>query len=429
VTLKLKNNIFKLCLSILILFSLTCLLCACGSKKYKYNNEIYEDSYNYKNDYGYIYLEKNNTRLASLYEEVYLKMVDFNHKKDDVSKKEYKELFIKAGSFKEGPYSYDDILTIYMYITSWNPSFYFMMPYIDGDNYSLGISRLCLKGNDRENFEKTINNELNIIDTLIETIDDEFDRIIFLSDYIMDNMTYKEESGVGLDSGWAHSIVGFFDRKMGVCESYAKVFKLLCDRYNIGNIPVTSDEHIWNLVLYDNKWYVFDLTYSDGSNYSYFGKTEEVYNDSDHEYQNILYELPDNKATTPLSLGKIELKENGNVIKTSHSIDTISSYLNNGNYEIVLNTVSGKKNTNFYISTLSSNYESLTIKSNQKDNEKMNLYLIKDITLTKDTTLSNIYFDADTNKVINLDGVTLYLKDVTFSSTVKVEGGNVIYID
>ena len=43
--------------------------------------------------------------------------------------------------------------------------------------------------------------------------------------------------------------------------------------------------------------------------------------------------------------------------------------------------------------------------------------------------LSNIYFDADANKVINLDGVTLYLKDVTFSSTVKVEGGNVIYID
>ena len=427
-TLKLKNNILKLCLSFLLLFSIAFLLCGCG-KKYKYNGEVYEDSYDYKNDYGYIYLEKTDKKVAKVYEELYMNMVDFNHKKQDVSEKDYKTLFLK-GNLTDGPFIYDDLYKAYMYLTAWHPDFYWMNYYIeDNGNYSLGISKPYIKNSDREKFDKKVNEELEKIDKLIENITDEYDRIKFLSDYIMDNMYYAFENGVPSQSEWAHNIIGFFDRGTGVCESYAKVFKLLCDRYNIGNIPVTSEDHIWNLVEYQNEWYVFDLTFSDDSNYLYFGKTEDFYNDKAHEYVKNLYELPENKATMPLTLGTIKVKENGNTIYSTHSMDHAFSCLNNGNYEIVMECISDKTMTDFYMNSISSNYTTLTISSNQNSNEHMTLELGENISLTKDLTISNVFLYSTKRLTITLNGNTLNLKNCILGDNIIIEGDSINYIN
>ena len=422
-----KNRFIRLSALTILLSSLTILLCGCQGKRYfKFEGKIYDDSYNYKNDYGYKYLEKTNEKVAKFYEEIYLKMVEFDYKKQNVKENMCHTLFYE-GNFLEGPFSYDDLYKGYMYLTAYNPQFYWMSYILDEDSgsYSLGIARAYAKASERKRYEKEINDGIKKVDKLLEGVEDEFDKIKIISDHIMDNMTYAFDHGiVPSQEQWAHSITGFFDRKEGVCESYAKVFKLLCDRYDIGNIPVTSEDHIWNLVEYDNEWYVFDLTYDDDARNSYVGKTEEVYEDDAHIYHIDLYPLPENKAITPLSLGLIELKENGNTICSSHSITKIFNSFKGGDYEIIMNTTTDIS-TDFYLSDINSNYNSLTIKTTQ--NSK--LYLGKDITLTKDLTLSNLTLRAKESRTLTLDEVTIYLDNASIFSIITVEGGSVINID
>lgn len=426
------NKFFKLLMSTVILLSLSFLLVGCKKKKfYKYNGEIYDDSYNYKNDYGYKYLEQNNEKAAKKYEELYLMMVDFSHKDDDVDKKAYKDLFFKY-NLKEDSFTYGELYMAYGYLTCNNPQFFWLdydINMITGD-CCVGIGEQFIKGEDRKKFAELLNSEITKIDKLMEGKEDEFIKINTLSNYIMDNMTYAfNENGQPENAQWAHSIVGFFERNYGVCESYAKVFKLLCDRYEIGNIPVMSDDHIWNLVEYKNEWYVYDLTFDDDKRNSYVGMTEDVYADPTHEYIEFLYPLPENKAKTPLSLGEIALKEDGETIYTSHSMNDIMNHFNNGNYEIVLSANDNKANAVYYIDSISDKYTSLTISSNQTEDNQVLLYLTRDISLTKDLTCKNINLKVDKKKTITLNDNTLRLENTYLSLLISIDGANVIITD
>ncbi len=78
-----------------------------------------------------------------------------------------------------------------------------------------------------------------------------------------------------------HTLTGILLEKYGhksVCDGYAKLFKLLCDRFDIPCIKVTGvakimkvkektmveGPHIWNNVLMDDgRWYLVDVTWDD----------------------------------------------------------------------------------------------------------------------------------------------------------------------
>ena len=424
---KVKTNVLRKCLSLFILLSLTFFLFGCGNKKYVYKGEIYDDSYDYKKDYGYIYLSETNEKVAKFYEEMYLKMTDFNHKKHDVDVDKCHGLFYE-GVISDNTFTEEEIFQGYSFLTTCNPKFYWMSFILNDDEgtFSFGISRKYGKASVRKKLEKEIDEGIKKIDKLLKDKTDEFDKIITLTDYIMNNMIYAYDSnGNPSDEHWAHSIIGFFDNHEGVCESYAKTFKLLCDRYNIGNIPVTSEDHIWNLVEYENEWYVFDITF-DEKTYTYIGQTEDIYDDESHIYYKDLYKLPENMAKAPFSLGEIELKENGNTIFKSHSITSIMNHFNGGNYEIVMNNAD-RKLTDFYISTINPNYSSLTFSSNQTDDNKMRLYITDDIPLTKDVTFKNVNFRAN-KKVTITTSETIYVKGIDLTGLITVEG-NVVYLD
>ncbi|MCR5462683.1 MAG: hypothetical protein K6E87_06415 [bacterium] len=430
---KRKNRIILISISAIAFIFLIAILCICFIKKnksYKYNGEIYEDSYDYKDDYGYLYLKETNPTLTKLYEDLYLEMVDFSHKDIDVRENDCYYIFYKE-DINNKTLTHDDLWQVYAYINIENPQFYWVDEVLDEDGlYCIGINSSYIKSKDRKKYNKKIEEGLKTVDNLVKDTSDEFDKIKTIYDFIVDNMSYANKD---MDKVWAHNIIGFFDRNEGVCETYAKMFKLLCDRYNIGNIPVVSDNHIWNLALYENQWYVFDLTWDEGS-YFYFGKTEKIYeldsSDRDsHEYAAYLYSLPENMATTSLSFGLIELKDSGNTIASSHSMDHIFSKFNNGKYEIVLNNIKDGGLTNFYISSIDSKYDTLTISYTQNKKEKGIVNIEDDIHVAKDLTTKNIYFTSIKSKKVLLNDSTLYIKNVSSSGLVTFEGGNVVPIE
>ncbi len=71
-----------------------------------------------------------------------------------------------------------------------------------------------------------------------------------------------------------HDIVGFLKYKRGVCQSYAYTYMYILRRMGINSYYVISetDNHGWNVVQIDGKWYHVDATYDDpilGETYHY----------------------------------------------------------------------------------------------------------------------------------------------------------------
>ncbi len=95
-------------------------------------------------------------------------------------------------------------------------------------------------------------------DTTVEKLKDIHDKIA--------NFTYYD-----MTADFSGSALGSLVTSGSVCESYAKGFKLICDRENIPCVCVfgnyNADEqaaHMWNYVLMeDNCWYAVDVTWDD----------------------------------------------------------------------------------------------------------------------------------------------------------------------
>ena len=95
----------------------------------------------------------------------------------------------------------------------------------------------------------------------------------------------------------------------GLCGGYTDAMALFLDYYNIPNFKVISENHIWNAVYVENKWYHLDLTWDDpvSSNgrdileYTFFlisSKELEEIEKEQHIYdKNVFFELDNIKNT------------------------------------------------------------------------------------------------------------------------------------
>ena len=103
-----------------------------------------------------------------------------------------------------------------------------------------------------------------IIEEKIKDETDERKIIEILHDYIIDNSSYDKEradySNILYDSNKA---TGVLFEGFGVCSGYTDAMAIFLNRYNIPNFELSSDNHVWNVVELDDKWYHLDLTWDD----------------------------------------------------------------------------------------------------------------------------------------------------------------------
>ena len=121
-----------------------------------------------------------------------------------------------------------------------------------------------------------------------------YNKIMQAHDWLVDNVEYgTEKSGNN-----AYNIYGTFEVKSVVCEGYAETFKYIMDDIGIPCVLVsgtatnsegTTENHEWNYVQIDGKWYGLDATWDDpiisgggkltkSLKYKYFLKGSEVMN-------------------------------------------------------------------------------------------------------------------------------------------------------
>lgn len=94
-----------------------------------------------------------------------------------------------------------------------------------------------------------------IVDTLPEGLDD-LEKAIYFSDYICLNFEYDTTYQI-------YDVYNMLKNKSGVCQAYTGVYDLLLESVGIKNRTASSDDHIWNQVLIDGKWYNIDTTWND----------------------------------------------------------------------------------------------------------------------------------------------------------------------
>ena len=129
------------------------------------------------------------------------------------------------------------------------------------------LGKISLKINKAydKNQIKEINDKVNdIIKNQIKNEQDKKEIIKIVHDYIISNSKYDSEKSDKNISKYKSSIAyGPLIEGYGLCGGYTDSMALFLDHYKIPNFKVISENHIWNAVYLNGKWYHLDLTWDD----------------------------------------------------------------------------------------------------------------------------------------------------------------------
>ena len=126
------------------------------------------------------------------------------------------------------------------------------------------------------------------------------EKIRAIHDYIIDNTDYDSLKGDNVkDTTYkSNTAYGVMIQGKGICSGYSDAMAIFLNKLNIINYKISNDEHIWNLVYVDGKWYHLDLTWDDPisdtniSRDNYFLITTsnlEYLNDGTHNFNKNIY--------------------------------------------------------------------------------------------------------------------------------------------
>ena len=85
-----------------------------------------------------------------------------------------------------------------------------------------------------------------------------------IHDYIINNSKYdRNRSDKNIFDYKSNNAYGVLLEGYGICSGYTDSMMLFLEKLGIESYKVSSDNHVWNKVLINNKWYNLDLTWDD----------------------------------------------------------------------------------------------------------------------------------------------------------------------
>ena len=97
------------------------------------------------------------------------------------------------------------------------------------------------------------------------------EKIIYVYDYVASHNYDRMFTYMGTNQ----SAYSFFTKKTSVCAGFAKAAQIIFQNIGINSYLVFSEDHMWNYVEYEGKYYIFDATVGT----SYYDKSHENYYD------------------------------------------------------------------------------------------------------------------------------------------------------
>lgn len=229
----------------------------------------YTDQTKYHSDYGYKALAnlENGAKMQQLYNQLHSIASEFHQDyetdlEDDV---------VGGVFIDEYGLTRDEVIETWFTYKNDHPLYYWISTevYISDSEIALLTSQDYYLAQNRQQYSQMIYDGVKQASTLISADTSAYDVTLAFHDNIVENISYAyNNKGEPELAQWAHSVVGFFEKQKGVCETYARTFQLLLNFSGVENLLAlgTSNEqaHMWNLVkLDDGNWYWYDLTWDD----------------------------------------------------------------------------------------------------------------------------------------------------------------------
>ncbi|MCR5214666.1 MAG: hypothetical protein K6E10_09630 [Eubacterium sp.] len=192
----------------------------------------------------------------------------YNHILDGLSNYN-KNIFIEKSLIDSQTTSLTDILD---YVFLDNPGMFFVDTSITWFTYGQDeVEITFIFHYENEEIIKLENKINNIVRSIIKigeqaNLSSKYEWELYLHDFLADKVDYEKGD---LSYHKVHSVIGPLLFNRSVCEGYAKAFKLLCDAVNLPCIILhgiaddkkTSENHAWNMVRIDKKYYHVDTTW------------------------------------------------------------------------------------------------------------------------------------------------------------------------
>ena len=137
--------------------------------------------------------------------------------------------------------------------------------HIETEYDSLGKVNLTIKHTYSEKEIQEINEKVNTLyQQLTSSEYSDYKNIEILHDYIINNAKYDSERAEKDDSPY-HSDIAYGPLFEGyaTCGGYTDLMQLYLEKMNIKSFRISSEEHVWNAVYYNNEWYHLDITWDD----------------------------------------------------------------------------------------------------------------------------------------------------------------------
>lgn len=116
-----------------------------------------------------------------------------------------------------------------------------------------------------------VNENLKIIEEKIITSDmTTIDKIKAFHDYIINTTVYDEERADKIKNNiysnneyQSHKANGVLLNHIALCSGYTDIMAIFLNRLGIKNYKIANNDHIWNALYINDKWYHLDLTWDD----------------------------------------------------------------------------------------------------------------------------------------------------------------------
>ena len=266
-------------------------------KKYsKINiNDYYkDDNFNYVDDYTESGIKNRNDLINSIYYAIN-SGTDYIERYIDSDYTNYINDINTLTAYNGAEFK-KVISTLNNFVHPYNSSKNVKISY--GGDYKIGITINRAYTQDEIN---EINNKVDKI--LSENVNNNMppkEKIRVIHDYIIDHTEYDKlkYENKNDDTYKSNTAYGVLIEGYGTCNGYADAMEIFLDKMNIINYKISNEEHIWNLVYLDGKWYHLDLTWDDPisdiniNRDTYFlisTKTLEKINDGTHTFDKNIY--------------------------------------------------------------------------------------------------------------------------------------------
>lgn len=266
-------------------------------KKYsKINiNDYYkDDNFNYVDDYTESGIKNRNDLINSIYYAIN-SGTDYIERYIDSDYTNYINDINTLTAYNGAEFK-KVISTLNNFVHPYNSSNNVKISY--GGDYKIGITINRAYTQDEIN---EINNKVDKI--LNENVNNNMppkEKIRVIHDYIIDHTEYDKlkYENKNDDTYKSNTAYGVLIEGYGTCNGYADAMEIFLDKMNVINYKISNEEHIWNLVYLDGKWYHLDLTWDDPisdiniNRDTYFlisTKTLEKINDGTHTFDKKIY--------------------------------------------------------------------------------------------------------------------------------------------